>query len=192
VKLIVITKPNYFEGEVKLLVQLLEEGADFIHVRKPHKNVSVIAELISQIPVEYHERIKVHYFKEVLDQYSQVNFHHSKTSCFQEGLSAEQSKSNHELEQLKLGSNYQYQFISPVFDSISKQGYQSKFSVEQLSVFLRLNNIKNAVALGGVSLTNMKTLAESGFYGVAVLGDLWKQPKKTLITHFKEIKKEIS
>ena len=72
--------------------------------------------------------------------------------------------------------NAKYAFLSPIFDSISKKGYQSGFSKEELIMHRDNGSIhQGVVALGGVSEDNLDEVAEMGFGGVAMLGDFWKQ-----------------
>ena len=60
-------------------------------------------------------------------------------------------------------------FLSPVFDSISKQGYASHFSEEQL----RGHVDARVMALGGVTAGKIPWLADVGFGGCAFLGYLF-------------------
>ena len=69
-----------------------------------------------------------------------------------------------------------YMFLSPVFDSISKRGYSSHFSLEDIKSNSGI--VKDRVfALGGVSADNIGLLPDAGFGGAAVLGFLWEPYK---------------
>ncbi len=63
-------------------------------------------------------------------------------------------------------------YISPVFESISKAGYQNKELFNELS--LAKSVPENAIALGGVSIDNLEVLKKLGFKKAAVLGAVWK------------------
>ena len=72
-----------------------------------------------------------------------------------------------------------YVFLSPIFDSISNQGYGKAFTSEELQ------NAKNqgligerTYALGGVELSRLPALRALGFGGAAVLGALWNAPDR--------------
>ena len=74
---------------------------------------------------------------------------------------------------------YQYVFLSPVFDSISKPGYSAKFELKRLAEELKLIKNKNpflpkVIALGGISAKNIIQVKEAGFSGAALLGAIWE------------------
>ncbi len=66
-------------------------------------------------------------------------------------------------------------FLSPVFDSISKPGYGSRFSTEELREAAGKGLINAKVyALGGVDPSRFAELEALGFGGVALLGAAWQ------------------
>ena len=152
-KLIVISNPTPISNEINLATQLFENGLEIFHIHKPNFSEEEIQNYIQQFPEKYHDRIFLH------SQFSK--FHSLK-----------------ELEECK--EKYEYAFLSPIFDSISKVGYKSKFSHE-LHQFTRnkLEKIsvisgKNIFALGGIDEDKIEICRELGFAGVAVLGAIWQ------------------
>jgi len=73
----------------------------------------------------------------------------------------------------KLPFTVEYAFLSPIFDSISKKGYISNFDLVDVKEGLKSSNI-NVVALGGVTVGHEEVLKNTGFCGMARLGDFWK------------------
>ena len=88
------------------------------------------------------------------------------------------STSVHELETFnKLPECFTYAFLSPVFDSISKEGYKAvNFDLSH-----RRKDVK-LIGLGGVTVENFGSLITKGFDGGAVLGAVWnsENPFKVL------------
>jgi thiamine-phosphate pyrophosphorylase len=85
-----------------------------------------------------------------------------------------------------------YLFLSPIFDSISKQNYMSRFP-ESLLYELKEKGVihEKVIALGGVNKENISKVEDYGFGGAAVLGGLWEdfpkqQDTNTLLIRFKE------
>lgn len=101
------------------------------------------------------------------------------------------SLSCHSLEEvIEHKSHCDYLFLSPIFDSISKQGYTHHFSEEELIEAREKGIIDRQVfALGGVEADKLPLLQSYGFGGAALLGSLWKNyiQGKCL----KELEKEI-
>jgi thiamine-phosphate pyrophosphorylase len=86
-----------------------------------------------------------------------------------------------------------YLFLGPIFDSISKENYTSRFP-ESLLYDLKDKGVINEkiIALGGINKENMHKVKDYGFGGVAILGALWEnfpkqQDTEKLLTRFKEI-----
>ena len=68
-----------------------------------------------------------------------------------------------------------YVFLSPIFDSISKQGYRSAFDDATLKKASAEGIIgQKVVALGGVTRERVALLEKYGFGGAAMLGDIWR------------------
>ncbi|KAA6425036.1 MAG: thiamine monophosphate synthase [Trebouxia sp. A1-2] len=83
------------------------------------------------------------------------------------------SSAFHDLQQLdvKYGA-LDYAFLSPIFDSISKAGYQAAFDLDDLTTCIAACTIP-LVALGGITAANIPQVKRLGFSGAAVLGSVW-------------------
>lgn len=80
------------------------------------------------------------------------------------------TRSCHTLQEIRNADGFEYQTLSPVFDSISKQGYYSCFDINALSGEIAG---KNVIALGGITPEHFLLLREKGFMGAALLGYIW-------------------
>ena len=76
---------------------------------------------------------------------------------------------------LTLDFQLSYVFLSPVFNSISKEGYNAAFTVDELSRAAAEGIINGRViALGGCSAVTIPLLRQWHFGGAALLGDVWR------------------
>ena len=90
------------------------------------------------------------------------------------------SKSCHSLKEIQNISNFNYVFLSPIFDSISKTGYTQAFSRTELLQAKNAGIInEKIIALGGITPENMLQITDYGFGGIAILGGLWGDFDKT-------------
>lgn len=91
---------------------------------------------------------------------------------FAPGLS--QSTSLHSLQDVRQDwQNLDYAFLSPVFDSISKEGYNAAcFHSQELSNALQHAQMP-VYALGGVSVDKVHAVRAMGFQGIGLLGAVW-------------------
>lgn len=89
-----------------------------------------------------------------------------------EGLS--QSTSLHSLEDVTRDwQNLDYAFLSPIFDSISKEGYSAAgFDAQEVSQALQRAQMP-VYALGGVDLDKVPVVRGMGFKGIGLLGAVW-------------------
>lgn len=173
--IIAITSENYYPNESERINSILTSGeADRVHLRKPDWSQEEIETLINEINPELWDRIVLHDHFELVEKYPIGGIHlNSRNPIKLEGARSV-SKSLHSLEEIETANNFDYFFISPVFDSISKPGYKTKFQLKELE---RKIKGKKAIALGGVTPEKFPLLKEAGFYGAALLGHFFPQPK---------------
>lgn len=175
-KLIVITLPQMVDGEADLIRSVLDNGASFVHIRKPDAGKDEVCDLVGSIGKEYMSRLTMHYYHDVAMDMGMGGVHLSaKSPCVPEGWEGRVSASCHSFDEvMQCVDNVDYCFISPIFNSISKKGYKSAFSESDLVVASRSGVInEKVVALGGVTSDRVACLGELGFGGVGVLGDIW-------------------
>ena len=89
------------------------------------------------------------------------------------------SASCHTLEEVQEDKKTcDYVFLSPIFDSISKEGYSSKFTPEAIREAVKADIIdKKVIALGGIDEENILRVKDFGFGGAAIMGGLWSKFK---------------
>ena len=59
-KIILFTSPSEVPGEAEMLTLFLQNGLDYLHIRKPEWSKENIGNLIAKIPACYHPKIKIH------------------------------------------------------------------------------------------------------------------------------------
>ena len=146
----VITSPRNFDGEQALIERMFELNLENLFVRKPNLSKDLIEQWILGINSKWREKI------------------------------LPWQGSAHSFEELKEMGNREIVLLSPVFDSISKRGYKSKFSKEELKAgisewrrFMGEGSGTKLYALGGINAENVGELREVGFDGASVLGGVW-------------------
>ena len=172
-KIIVLTQPDKVTNEAEILVEILKSGVDKIHIRKQNCTEKYVEYLIDNIPTIYHHMLSIHYYFNLLEKFPLINYHHSGDSVYNKKIHVNQTKSCHSLIELKNNLPYEYLFISPVFDSISKAGYLAKIDLSELKNYLYNHDLKNIVAMGGINNQNITSLKDLPLYGIALLGSVW-------------------
>ena len=177
VKTIIISNPINFENEISTLIQLFEAGLEYFHLRKPNFSNEEIRRYIDSIPQVYHSKIVLHQHYDLLDVYDIKGIHFTSQTINQiynySDRDIHKSCSTHSFDEIdNLKYDFDYIFLSPIFDSISKHGYLSNFDEAELSAYLKTSG-KNIVALGGIDSVTASKCADKGFYGVASLGYIW-------------------
>ena len=180
-----VTCPLEVEREVDYINSLLYHGLSKIHIRKQGWSAEKIRQLISGIDGNYRDRLALHQNHELAEDLEVKHLHFKEADrkgvckALIEGLKESGftlSTSAHFECLLPDLDSFDYVFFGPVFDSISKSGYQST-----LPDNFRLNSsLKNVYAIGGVSDTNIETVMDMGFSGAALLGALWTEPAAAL------------
>lgn len=177
-KLIVITAPEFLPGEAELMQAMLDRGVDRVHLRKPGCPAAELAALIERFPSAYRPCITLHDHFPLQQAYRLGGVHlNGRNPLPPAAFRGTVSRSCHSLEEVAAHrTTADYLFLSPVFDSISKEGYRAAFPPEALHAAATAGIIDGKVmALGGVSARNLPEVRDFGFGGAALLGDIWSR-----------------
>lgn len=142
-----------------------------MHLRHPRLSLTDTAAIIEAIPQWLRHRISLHDHHILIRIFPELWIHLNSRNPEPLPGAAGVSRSCHSLAELNDGLPVDYSFLSPIFDSISKQGYTSAFSIDQLR---RADLGPNTIALGGVTPARFPLLKGLGFAGAAMLGHFWK------------------
>jgi thiamine-phosphate pyrophosphorylase len=185
-RLIVISSEVNVTNESELVTSLFTEGMELLHLRKPGWSLAQQRSFLNAIPAQFHRMISVHQHHETLSEFD-LKYCHVRSAERMDFARTDDdivySTSIHSVEEQYLIRKFNYCFLSPVFDSISKSGYTSRFAngkfVFEMPVY----------ALGGINETNVENALKLGFSGVATLGYIWADPKKAII-NFKKLERK--
>lgn len=175
---IVITSPGFLQGEADFIDRLFNHGLDRLHLRKPGTDIGECRRLLDGISREWLPRIVVHDNFGLCREYGLGGVHlNGRNPMAPPNHEGSVSRSCHSLEEIsRYKGECDYLTLSPIFNSISKQGYMAAFEPEQLAAARDSGLIDSRViALGGVTLENIPRVRELGFGGVAILGDVWQR-----------------
>jgi len=177
--IVLIAPENDIPNEIEILNQLFREGLLVYHLRKPKKNYEEHFAYLNKIDKEYHNRIVVHYFHELINDFNLKGIHFQEQKRIDHIDNPGQyfknlnmfgktiSSSFHEPEVLKACYfEFDYHLLSPVFSSISKKGYKGKgFDVNHID--------KTIIGMGGINAETIEETITLGFKGIGVLGGVW-------------------
>lgn len=184
-KIIVITRPDFFDGETELVNNLFRAGMERLHLRKPKSSEEELASWLQNIDSQYYSRIVLHDHLSLISRFPLGGVHLNSRNPEYHKTGSEQditiSRSCHSIaEVIQYKPECNYLFLSPIYDSISKEGYGAAFSRIDLKQAADEGIIDGKVlALGGVSLEHIPELRSMGFGGAAVLGALWQAKEPT-------------
>ena len=177
-RIIAITKPQFFTGEASAINNLFANGyIDLMHLRKPGSSIDDCRRLLDAISKEWLPRIVTNDHFALCNEYGLHGVHlNSRNPTPPTNHHGSLSCSCHSLQEVIERKPYMnYVFLSPIYDSISKQGYHSAFTDAMLRKAAADGIIdKKVVALGGITHKCISQLEEYGFGGAAMLGDIWK------------------
>ncbi len=181
-KLIVISSPTAVKKEASLINDLFDAGLSIFHLRKPNSTGLEIATILKDIKPQYFSRISLHQHHQLAGNYPIIRLHFPEKERLRTAdLKVEEliangfilSTSIHtQVDYEHLNNHFDYSFIGPVFDSLSKKEYlASKEEFKQVEN----KNVKR-IALGGICDENYRKVAEMNFDGAAILGAIWNEP----------------
>jgi thiamine-phosphate pyrophosphorylase len=180
--MILITEPDFIPDEEKFINAFFNEGLGILHLRKPEATALQMHELISKIDEKFHLRIMIHSHYELFETFKIRGVHFTENSKGQirsyEKVQCKKSLAVHELSDLKCVDNsIDYVFLSPLFSSVSKAGYSKQWNFESIKAELSEYRNFKVMALGGITLDNVKQVKELGFDDFALLGSIWEPVK---------------
>lgn len=200
-KLILLTCPEFFVEEDKILTTLFEEGLDILHLRKPNSEPVYCERLLSLMPEQYRSRIVVHDHFYLRDEFDLMGIHLSKRHPeAPTAYSGPVTRTCYDLQSVQSHKQAcEYILLRNIFDSISESENKASFTADQLRAATREGIIdRKVIAEGGVALENIDYVRELGFGGVAIRGDLWNHfdvhsqcDYKDLISHFRRLRKAV-
>ena len=190
--LIVISNPTPVTKEAFLINQLFDEGLPVFHLRKPDSSAQELVLLLQEIDPVHYSKIALHSHHYLAKSFGINRLHFTEASRKQAGhinLSEQEvenilSTSVHTILDFKnLPHHFDYAFLSPVFNSISKPNYEAQeFDLTSIDK----NAKTKLIALGGINELNCQKAYEMGFDGIALLGSIWNSDDK--IKAFKTIR----
>ena len=173
---IIITLPYICHNEADALKALIGAGAEIIHVRKPEASTEDLRRLLYTVDPVLRKYLTVHYNDSAAHDFA-LGGYHAFMNC---GLGMQIEKdmrcslSAHTFGEVEAShGRVDYLFISPIFNSISKQGYASRWTREEIEEELAKKFSCGVVALGGISENNVSLIRDMGFDGAALLGSVW-------------------
>ncbi len=198
-KLILMTTPFFFVEEHQILNALFDEGLEILHLRKPSTEPVYSERLLTLIPESYRKRIVVHDHFYLKNEYNLKGIHlNHRNPELPQKYKGHISCSCHTADEVMMHKKVcDYVFLSPIFDSISKENYSSTFSQGDLRELASKKVIdRKVMALGGIDLDNIAQVKDLGFGGAVILGDIWNKFSihstadfKELILHFRKLRK---
>ena len=161
-KLITITQPAFFEGEAEAITSLFDAGLEILHLRKPGASYEDMEQLLNRFPPEYLKRIVAHEHFQLASFRNLKGIHlNGRNPAAPAGFTGHVSRSCHSLEEVvKYKATCDYVFLSPIYDSISKEGYPSAYTTDSLQKARQAGIIDAKVmALGGVTAAHFPEIS---------------------------------
>ncbi|MDR2791783.1 MAG: thiamine phosphate synthase [Tannerellaceae bacterium] len=185
----VITWPEFLVGEAKAVEALFAAGLQRLHLRKPCADAEALRGFMEDIDKRFHRRITVHGSPKLFGSLDVGGFHVPKGDIGEVGRGMRRSCSCHSLEEVAAFAPLcDYVFLSPIFDSLSKQGYKAAFSEETLTEGRQRGIISQRVyALGGIMPERIGQVKSMGFGGVGVLGYIWEPPVTEAVERYSRL-----
>ncbi|MBP3353881.1 MAG: thiamine phosphate synthase [Bacteroidales bacterium] len=176
-KTIIITTEKPLKNEFKYIEAILDEGIDNIQIRKPLSIDNSIRLILDNIKEEYHSRIILNGRFSLIDTYKNIGGIHanSRNNIIPENFKGIKGYSCHTIKEVESKKEiFDYMFLSPIYDSISKEGYKANFSFAELKDATKEGIISEKVyALGGITPDKIPQIKDLGFGGVVFMGYIW-------------------
>lgn len=200
---IVLTPEDDKIYESETVNNLLNAGLHRLHLRKPAYTYADYKNYLSAIPPAHRHKVVIHGCWELYAEQMCGGIHfRSAARHTDEAMElmrivprAAISTSFHSWQEvIDEGERYGSIFISPLFDSISKQGYKAAIPIDGIDAakgtFLAANKpCPKIIGLGGIDEKNVADLLKHHYDGAALLGAIWQAPDP--VAAFEKIQESI-
>lgn len=198
-KLIIFSSSDQLKNEIDILKETLEfQEVYALHIRKYNYSEKDLEKFINNFLPLYQKKIILHNHHHLVHKYKLLGFYLNRSvrkSKFDTFLWKLKKKLNkkyvvstgaHSLEEVLKFSFVDYVICSPVFDSISKPGHYSRFSINGINLI----KSPKLIALGGITPETAPLAIQLGFSGVAAYGYIWNNsnPLQALVSIIKSLK----
>lgn len=160
-------------NEAAAVRSLLDNGWDKVHLRHPGASRRDMINLLEKIAQEYHPRLVLHGHFDLVNEFNLGGLHLNHRCPTPPPLyTGPLSKSCHSIAEIKecvkIKQKFAYVTLSPIFDSISKSGYKSRFDDKELEKLREITEVP-VIALGGVTFERLPQVNRYNFSGFAML-----------------------
>ncbi len=176
--ILVITPPHPADQEVNIANELLDNGLDLLHIRKYGLPDEELISYVRQISTEQHHKLVLHSHRHLAGRLGIKRIHFNEAdrrSLAHEPINEDYliSTSVHHIDDFNLLSAYwEYAFLSPLYQSISKPEKSRNEEVFQ-QLKKRNNHQVKLVGLGGIALENIENTLNQPVDAIALLGAIW-------------------
>ena len=175
--ILAVSPESDYADEAACVVRLLENGLNRYHLRKPDWCAEQSAAFLRQLPEALQGRVSIHQHHELTRRFP-VGVHYKDIAggdFMVSSAQAQVSRSLHKLSGLEDAcQGMDYVFLSPLYPSISKTGYSSDWSFDELRSVLSKERSAKVYALGGLDINNFEEALGLGYDGVVLHGALWR------------------
>lgn len=190
--MIIITNPTAVSDEINTIHSLFDNGLEFLHIRKPDYSETEMILLLTAIRSDLRNQLVLHSHHYLANEFGITHIHFTKkerSNPFKVwNPERVTSTSTHSIEEFNTLRDFEYAFLSPVYPSISKPGYETSENLLK-SIKNRTNFQTKLVALGGISAENIAATLKEGFDEVALLGTIWNSTNP--IKNFKKCQQNV-
>ncbi|MGJ1320792.1 thiamine phosphate synthase [Sphingobacterium spiritivorum] len=178
--MIIISPDTITPQHIELIHAIPWSDALLYHLRLPSAAKDDITPILEDIDKHLYPFIVLHYHKETALKAGIRRFHLSGDRIKyieQSQTDLILSASTHQINEFNsLDTRISYAFISPVYPSISKAGYQATADFKSHNIQHRTNFNSRMIALGGITENNISELKAMGYDDIALCGYIWKHP----------------
>jgi len=184
--LIVLTANEKLINEEQAINALFKNGLQHLHLRKKTWFKKELNQLIETIDPNWYSKIILHTHPQLVFDFDLRGFHFNRSYPYNEQMAEglkeagkTLSVSSHSIcDMSEYSLEVDYQFVSPIHPSNSKQNADKLMDHSKLKNYLVLKPKSKFIALSGIEPGNIAATLNLGFDGVAVLGYLWNDFEK--------------
>lgn len=173
-KLVIMTRPNCFTEEDKIITLLFRHGLEHLHLNKPNTQSIYLERLLTLIPKEFHKRITLYQHPDLLSEFDLAGFHSAgdieAAPLMIKGVTCATCTDINQLKRYK--KSFKYTILAHTLDYLQKQSAK----LEDLNTYYKKGEIdKNVFASDHFHTKDIPIIKKIGFGGIIIKDLLWQK-----------------
>jgi thiamine-phosphate pyrophosphorylase len=187
-KLILLTGSDGLRSDPGVITEALQKGFSRVHIRVYDQPIDLWRKFLKSFSDTELTKMVIHDHYELVDEFNLGGIHIPSWRRIATDIVMPMAKcvstSVHSIGELAVLKGYNYCFLGPIYNSISKPGYMADPNIST-----SFNIDMDVFAIGGIRPEHLTRISDTSFAGAGILGGVWNDDPISSINKYINVMK---